>query len=219
MAVRPQTQSIRALLRVNVRPISLIAAVLFSVGLALYLRMIPGEYQELVVFFLILSISCDLVPLPAYPFLIYISHDYPILLIALVGAVAATLSSLFEYHVLEVIFGLERVARIKKRVAYQKFASLFERFSFRSIFLASLVPIPIDPVRILAIGQGYKKWKFALATFLGRIPRFYLIAMLGSKLVHPKRIALILLGLTLLVEVIRRLRRVWTREPALERGL
>ena len=186
--------------------------------LVYFFHLLPPRYHELLVYFLIMSISCNIIPIPTYPFVLYISPDYAPLLIALVGAVGATLSALLEYYILDFLLGFQRIARIKRNKRYQRYAAYFDRFSFGSVLLASAVPLPVDPVRMLAISRRYARWRFALATFLGRIPRFFLIALLGSHLVYAKRIAVILLVGTLLIEVVRRVWKVLVRQPAVDQS-
>lgn len=169
-------------------------------------------------FFLIMSISCNLIPIPTYAFVLFISHDYALWLIVLVASAGATISALFEYNVVDFIMRFDRIAKLKETKHYQKFASYFDRFSFSSILIASSIPLPVDFIRIMAITRRYPKLKFLAATMLGRIPRFAMIAMMGSQLNHPKVIAVSLVGITLLIELVRRLKKFFQRIPATQRS-
>ena len=184
-----------------------------------YLRLLPGEYHALMSFFLVMSIACNLIPIPTYAFILYVSHDYSLLIIVLVGAIGATISALIEYNIVDFIMRFDRIARLKESKRYQKYAAYFDRYSFRSIMIASSIPLPIDFIRIMAITRRYPKFKYLLATLLGRIPRFTAIAFLGTQLPHPKEIAVFLVGLTLAFELVRRLRKVIRRVPATERSI
>ncbi|HHM23828.1 MAG TPA: DedA family protein [Bacteroidetes bacterium] len=198
--------------------ISLILGIIALSSAVYFSHLLSPRYHELLVYFLIMSISCNLIPIPTYPFVLYVSPDYAPLLIAFVGAVGATLSALLEYYILDFLLGFRRLARIKENPRYKRYAGYFDRFSFGSVFLASAIPMPVDPVRMLAISRGYEKWRFALATFIGRIPRFFLIALLGSQLVYAKRIAVLLLIGTLALELVRRVWKILIRQPAVDQG-
>ncbi len=184
-----------------------------------YFNLFPAAYHQLLSFFLVMSIACNLIPIPTYAFVLYLSHDYALWIIVLVGSMGATISALIEYNIVDFIMRFDRIARLKDTRKYQKFAVYFDRFSFRSIMIASSIPLPIDFIRIMAITRRYPMGKYLLATMLGRIPRFTAIAFLGSQLPRPKEIAVLLVGLTLAFELVRRLRKFMQRVPAAERGV
>lgn len=151
--------------------------------------------------------------------ILYISHDYALLIIVLVGTLGVVISALFEYNVVEFIMRFDRFARLTKNKRFQKFAGYFDRYSFTSIMVASSLPLPLDFIRIMAITRKYPKIKFLLATALGRIPRFSLIALLGYQLMYPKIIAVSILGITLFFMLIRRLYKYYQRIPVAERSI
>ncbi len=186
--------------------------------LVYYFQLLPREQHELFSYFLIMCIACNLIPIPTYAVILYISHDYSLWSIVLVGTIGATISALFEYNVVDFIMKFDRIARLTESRRYQKFAGYFDRFSFTSIMVASSIPLPIDFIRIMAITRRYPKIKFLLATMLGRIPRLTLIAFLGIQLAHPRIIAGIIIGITLAIELTRRLIKLYQRVPATERS-
>jgi len=188
------------------------SAALLSV-LVYYFQLLPSRYQELISYFLVMSISCNLVPIPTYPFILYVSHDYAIWLIVLVGTIGSVISAIIEYNFIDFLMRFDRFARLKETNSYQKYVKYFDRFSFHSIMLASVLPLPLDVIRILAIMRRYAKWKYLVATFIGRIPRILIFAVLGSQLAYSKAIAIALLIITLLIEVIRRVVKLFHRVP------
>jgi len=198
----------------------LLFVAIILIGLVVYyLQLVPSKYHELVSYFLVLSVSCNLVPIPTFPIVLYVSHDYAIWMIVLFGSVGASISALIEYNIIDFLMRFDRIAKLKQNGKYQKYAGYFDRFSFRSIMLASLIPLPLDVIRILAITRKYSKWKYLLATFLGRIPRIFIFAFLGSQLAYPKLIAIILLSAMLILELTRRIIKIVQRFPATERSI
>lgn len=179
-----------------------------------YLQLVPSKYHVLVSYFLVMSVSCNLVPIPTFPIVLYVSHDYAIWMIVLFGAIGASISALIEYNIIDFLMKFDRIAKLKQNGKYQKYAGYFDRFSFRSIMLASLIPLPLDVIRILAITRRYSKWRYLLATFLGRIPRIFIFAFLGSQLAYSKLIAIILLAAMLILELTRRIIKIYHRIPA-----
>ena len=140
-------------------------------------------------------------------------------MIVLFGAIGASISAIIEYFLIDFLMKFDRFAKLKQNGKYRKYASYFDKFSFRSIMLASIIPLPLDVIRVLAITRRYSKWKYILATFLGRIPRIFLLTFLGSQLAYSKIIAIILLAAILIFELTRRIIKIYQRFPAPERGI
>lgn len=62
---------------------------------------------------------------------------------------------------------------------------IFSRAPFVLILGSALLPVPFYPVKILAIVRDYSITRFAIALALGRLPRFYLLALGGKKVQAP----------------------------------
>lgn len=58
----------------------------------------------------------------------------------------------------------------------------FNRAPFMVIVIAALTPVPFFPFRFLAPLSGYPIGRYILALSVGRVPRFYLLALLGEAL-------------------------------------
>ena len=57
----------------------------------------------------------------------------------------------------------------------------FARAPFLLILASALLPVPFYPAKILAIAQGYPLARFVAAVVLGRLPRFYALALIGKE--------------------------------------
>ncbi len=66
----------------------------------------------------------------------------------------------------------------------KKLEKWFKKSGFMTIFIVSLLPIPIfDLIGILAGMLNYSLWKFFLATVIGRIIRNFIVAWSGAKII------------------------------------
>jgi len=72
----------------------------------------------------------------------------------------------------------------------------FGKAPFVLIVLSALLPVPFYPVKILAITRDYSLVRFLAAVVIGRLPRFYLLALGGQKVKAPGS-ALVSAGVTL----------------------
>lgn len=200
------------------KKISIIKWAIF-IGLALgsfliyYFKLLPGNYNELLFFFLVFSVSCNFIPFPTYLLVIYISHDFSPYFITMLGSIGATIAGLMEYNFFSILLRFDKIARIRNNGHYKKYASYFAKFPFLSILVASFLPLPFDFIRIMAITQKYSKWRFASATFLGRIPRIFIIAYLGKQIPFAKPLVWIAFGGIVLFEIIRRAIFYFKRQP------
>lgn len=205
--------------KLTVLKIFLFVAIISIGFIVYYFQLFPAKYHELVSYFLVMSVSCNLVPLPTFPIVLYVSHDYAIWMLVFFGSIGASISALIEYYVIDFLMRFDRIAKLKQNGKYQKYAGYFDRFSFRSLMLASLIPLPLDVIRILAITRRYSMWRYLLATFIGRIPRIFIFAFLGSQLAYSKFIAIILLSVMLIFELTRRIIKIYHRIPVTERSI
>ena len=63
----------------------------------------------------------------------------------------------------------------------------------------NFIPVPIDVIRILAVSAGYKRRYYVLATFVGRFPRYLIVAILGYEFKPSTQTILIILAITVLL--------------------
>jgi ribonucleoside-triphosphate reductase len=163
-----------------------------------------GPYLHYAVY---MSLANTFVPLPTNPLIIYMGREYLPVAVALIGATGTAVANLTEYLVLGILFGSRRAAKVKETAAYGTLRRYFETAPFPLMTAANFLPIPIDPVRWMAISVDYPRWRYVLATFLGRLPRYYLLAWLGDRYDLSNRTILLVLGATGLLVLFRRLLR------------
>ncbi len=130
--------------------------------------------------------------------------------VAAATAVATGMANLNEYHLLWAVGG--RVAeRVRSAQLVRWAIGCFRVSPFGILALASLVPIPIDAVRWIAIADGYNRWRFFWANVAGRWLRYALLAgatiwlSLGVWTILAVQAAVVAVaGVSLLVRTMRR---------------
>lgn len=152
-----------------------------------------------------MSLANTFLPLPTNPLIIYMGREYMPAIVALIGAAGTALANLTEYLVLGVLFETRRAARIRETRTYDRLRRLFETSPFLLMTAANFLPIPIDPVRWMAISVAYPRGPYVAATFLGRLPRYYLLAWMGERYQLSNRTILLVLAATALLVLARKL--------------
>jgi len=204
---------------------------LFAVALLMFARYEAGDTGAMVVWLLALagfyiSLCNTLLPLPtSWIFLLLASEEVMlfdsavlrIAVVALLGATTTMMANLNEYHVLGYFFRDRLGNRIRRTHTYRWLARWFDVAPFQTLTLIAFIPIPVDFVRWLAILRRYPRWRFAAAYWLGRAPRYALLAGVAVVLrLGTLEIVLIQVGIVAVLGA----RLVWTavrrRTPAVE---
>ncbi len=116
------------------------------------------------------------------PMLFAAARDYPPALVALTGTAGCLVAIVLDYSLIGwfvtrsfVRAELEdsRVVRTARRV--------FAKAPFVLILASAMLPVPFYPVKILAIVNGYPLSRFIAALIIGRIPRFWFLAVIGER--------------------------------------
>lgn len=140
---------------------------------------LPDRASFLYDYFLYMSLAFTFLPLPTIPTVILMGKTFSPVNVALIGAVATTLANLNDYLIVSTIFISKKVQKIHQLPFYKFLIKNFEKHPFLIISLGSFIPISIDVIRLLAISHQYPISKFSLANFIGRFPRYFLLAFLG----------------------------------------
>jgi len=134
--------------------------------------------------------------------------------IAVAGGTASALGSAVQLAILRWALGTEQPwmkrftpSRAKVEEALRKFPSA----SFLALTVARATPLPDAPLKIVAAVIRYPIYLYGLATLLGTIPYFWVLALIGRKFEIPTPLLLGAFGLILVGVLIDRLRR---RSPA-----
>ena len=163
------------------------------------------EYRNLALLFLFTIISNSVVPMPYEPVMVVMGALFPPLLVATAAACGNVIACFLDYEIIVRAFRYPRLQRVRESDMYQGAVHYFLKAPFLCILAAAFAPfIPFYIFRVLSPTSGYPLKRYMTAVFVGRLPRYYLFAFMGSVL--PARLlvvcALLLLacvGLYLLV--------------------
>lgn len=167
-----------------------LSVAVFVITSLLLIALLPiHDGLNLLLFFACMTVSCTSIPLPTPLMVVSRGQEFDPLLIALVGGIGTCIACLIDYEVLSYLVKYvsnksENVARLKDTRVCQFTVRFFNKMAFISIVIAGATPIPFEPIRWLAIGVKYSRLKYTLAVFIGRAPRYYLLAWIGDQLIE-----------------------------------
>ena len=126
---------------------------------------------------------------------------HPAWLLALTGAISAALGSALQLVILRWALHsqrpwMHRFAPSKARIdaALKSYPSA----SFLALVVARATPLPDAPLKLVAAVAGYPIWLYALASFLGTVPYFYVLALIGHRFRLPLWVLIVALCVVLL---------------------
>ena len=157
---------------------------------------VPPSPTILFGYFLYMCLACQFFPIPTLPPIAFAAKIFHPVSIAAIGAVGTCIANLNDYLILGWLFRHKRVRKIRDIRSYRRLLSFFDRYAFLTLSAAAFLPIPLDVIRLLAISRAYPFLKYVAATFVGRFPRYLMIAYLGKEL--PAKYILILFLVTLI---------------------
>lgn len=154
------------------------------------------QWWQLVGFFWYSIPGNSFIYLPHEPAVIYAGSVYQPWLVAIVGGVATMVAAIVDYFVVRKVFALRRVAPVKETPLYQTAVRYFSWAPWLTVAFFAISPLPFYVVRVLAPSAGYPLWRYVSATVVGRIPRYYLLALGGAWVpVPPRYLMLMMVGL------------------------
>ncbi len=137
----------------------------------LFLYSIPGNFL------------IDIIPYD--PAVIFFARFHEPLIIAFVGVAGILASEIINYTCFEYIVDRKFFDKILKHKFIVKLTRLFNKAPFWTILIVAFTPVPIYPFRFLVVMARFPLLKYLLALFAGRLPRLYLIALFGHRVVLP----------------------------------
>ncbi len=99
-----------------------------------------------------------------------------VILVSLIGAFGSMMANLNDYHVFTALLRHHRIAAIRRTRSYHAAAKWFAKGPFSLVLLFSILPLPMDVVRVVAAIYRYDRLAFAAANFVGRFARYAVIA-------------------------------------------
>ena len=163
---------------------------------------------ELLFLLVYMTFACTFFPLPTPPIIMDYGGRFNPILVAIVGAIGTCMAGLIDYTVITYVLKYEKIAKLKQTKTYKYCAWLYNKIAFISLVIAGFTPIPFEPFRFLAGATKYNRGKYVLALFIGRAPRYYLLAKLQRMFHIPRSI---LIGSILFILVIGLIRAFWNK--------
>jgi uncharacterized membrane protein YdjX (TVP38/TMEM64 family) len=116
---------------------------------------------------------------PSPPTLMAAKANAPWLL-ATLGAVAAGLAAVFDYHLVRRAFRLGALGRVRNHRLFAHAERWAKAAPFLTVFAFAALPLPFMIPRVLVPLSGYPLPRYALAVALGRWPRVFVLAAFGQ---------------------------------------
>lgn len=157
---------------------------------------VPRTGSILFDYFLYMCVACQFFPIPTLPPIAFTAKAFHPVLVSFAGAIGTCIANLNDYAILGWLFRHHRVKKVRDIHTYRKLLHFFDKYAFLTLSAAAFLPIPVDVVRMLAISRAYTFWKYLLAAFVGRFPRYLIFAYIGKEL--PAKWILILFVLSTL---------------------
>jgi len=121
------------------------------------------------------------------PVLLAAAKIYPPAMVAIAGTIGCLVAIVMDYALIGWLVNQRLIRRELDDSAWFRWSQkVFARAPFLLVLVSALLPVPFYPVKILAIASDYSVSRFSLALVLGRLPRFYLLALAGQKVQAPK---------------------------------
>ncbi len=150
-------------------------------------------YRGLVKYFFYTIISHLYISIfPHEPVLLYYGKIYNSFAIAVIGGIAATLAGFIDYETIYTVVKLKSVKKFYSDAKlYKKAVDFFSKAPFLMIFIAALTPVPFYPFKFLATASDYPENRYLLALFVGRTPRYFILAYTGKIINIPNWILIV----------------------------
>ncbi len=129
---------------------------------------------------------------PHEPVVLYFGKFYLPLVVALVAVAGTLLTEAVNYSVFKYIVDLRLFKKAHHSKIVNKLVELFNKAPFLALFIAGFTPVPFYPFRFMVVLAHYPIWKYLLAVFVSRTPRYFIIAWVGYALKIPDYLLLAL---------------------------
>ena len=173
----PLYTSVRELPRIT----HISGAVIVVLGLAaLILTLFEVQWNGLLwLFFYSIPANTAISVFPHEPVIVYSGQYFHPVIVALVAVAGNLAAGYVDYHFFTPVLRMKFSAGYRKSRAYQRAIRWFEAAPFWAVAVFALTPLPFYLVKFLVFSTGYPMTRYMLAIAVGRLPRFYLLALLG----------------------------------------
>jgi phosphatidylglycerophosphate synthase len=174
-----------------------------------------GENIEVLIVLFLWTIPAQLLIgfLPQESVILFAAQRYSAVTVTGIVIGALLITEVLNYHIIKAVGRIPYIQSLIQRESFRKTVQLFNRAPFSATVIAAFTPLPFLPVRILAPLSGFPLAKYIGAVAGGRIPRIYLIALLGFTLSPPVWV-LVLLTIVPLIYIANNVFNEWKQSLA-----
>jgi len=122
---------------------------------------------------------------PHEPAIVFCGQHFNAFLVAIAAVVGNLSAGWVDYHFFTPLLQMEFSQGYRKTRIYHNTLPWFSRAPFLVVVVFALTPLPFYLVKFLAFSTGYSIRRYMMAILVGRLPRFYLLALLGYHLNVP----------------------------------
>jgi len=115
-------------------------------------------------------------------------------LVAVTGGGASALGSVLQLLVLRWALASNHPWTRRWTPSRERLAATLERYpsaSFLALMVARATPLPDAPLKLVAAAVGYPALRYGIAIFLGALPYYFVLAVVGSKVKIPAWILIV----------------------------
>ena len=170
-------------------------------GISAFVFKFSPDLRQLIIFFFFTIPANSFTFVPYEPALLYYSKLYLPLWLTLLGGVGTSLAGFLDYQAVTYLFGYRKMAAIRKNKYYLLVVNYFRKVPFACLVITGFTPVPFHPVKFMAIATAYPLQKYLLALFVGRTPRYYLVALIGKGLQISNWVILLIFLIFILWEI------------------
>lgn len=166
--------------------LAILATVVALAGAGALMLALPDRRSVIAYFLYAIPAHLLISVLANEPALFAAAKVAPPAVVALAGTAGCIVAAILDYALIG-WFVNHRLVRteLDDSRGFRMAQRFFSRAPFLLVLLSALLPVPFYPVKILAIARDYPLARFVAAVVLGRLPRFYALAVVGQKAKAP----------------------------------
>ncbi|NNE46923.1 MAG: hypothetical protein HKN37_09725 [Rhodothermales bacterium] len=185
--------------------------VIVALGLAaLVLTLFEVQWNGLLwLFFYSIPANTAISVFPHEPVIVYSGQYFDPVVVALVALAGNLAAGYADYHFFTPVLQMKFSASYRKTNMYQRAIRWFDAAPFWAVAVFALTPLPFYLVKFLVFSSGYSMSRYMMAIAVGRLPRFYLLALLGVFVNVPAWVMVAIFSLIFAVYILFIVRGFW----------
>jgi ribonucleoside-triphosphate reductase len=148
---------------------------------------------------------------PHEPVIVYTGQYFHPMVVAMVALAGNLAAGYVDYHFFTPVLRMKFSAGYRKTKSYQRAIRWFDMAPFWAVVIFALTPLPFYLVKFLVFSTGYSMSRYMLAIAVGRLPRFYVLALLGVVLHIPVWLMVAIFSLIFAVYILFIVRGFWRK--------